>query len=233
MLEVYYGNDVIRVRQAALKVAEKVVTSGAVLQTIDDSNYASGLYADISGGVSLFGGEEVYLIDTPSSDASMYEDTVANLEIFQASQHLFIVIETTLLAAEKKQFAKYAGKIEEFKAVASERFNSFAMADALAAKDKKSLWLLLNEAILSGIALEELIGTLWWQLKSLRLAAQTKSAGEAGMKDFPYNKAKRALVKFKPNEVEALSHSLLQLQHDSRLGKRDLDLALEQWVLKI
>lgn len=233
MLEVYFGNDVIRVRQAALKVIEAKVASGATLQTIDDSNYVTGLYADVSGGVSLFGGEEIYLIDTPSNDSSMYEDTIANLEIFQASPHLFIVIESTLLAAEKKQFAKYADKLEEFKAVANERFNSFALADALAAKDKKSLWLLLHEAVLSGIAFEELIGTLWWQLKSLRLAAETKSATEAGMKDFPYNKAKRALVKFKPGEVEALSHSLLKLQHDSRLGKRDLDLALEQWVLKI
>jgi DNA polymerase III delta subunit len=192
-----------------------------------------GIYADAIGGASLFGGEQVYLIDTPSTDEVMYEDTVNNLESFKESNNLFIVIEATLLAPEKKPFAKYADTIEEFKAVATERFNSFALADALAARDKKSLWLLLNEAVLSGIAQEELIGTLWWQLKSLRLAAMTRSASEAGMKDYPYDKAKRALGKFKPGEIESLSHSLLSLQHMSRLGKRDLDLALERWVLGI
>jgi len=233
MLKVFYGNDVIKIRQAALNAVGQSVAGGDVLVTIDENNYVPGIYTDAAGGVSLFGGRQVYLIDTPSSDERMYEDTVTNLSIFQESGHLFVVIEESLLAAAKKDFAKYAESMEEFKAVANERFNSFAMADALASRDKKSLWLLLNEAVLSGIALEELIGTLWWQLKSLRLAAVTNSAAEAGMKDYPYNKAKRSLSKFKPGEVETLSQSLLALQHDSRLGKRDLDLALEWWVLSI
>ncbi len=233
MLKVYFGNDVIKIRAAAIKATEVAVGSGATLVTIDENNYATGIYADATHGASLFGGEQVYLIDTPSNDEVMSEDTVNNLESFQESNNLFIIIEATLLAAEKKPYAKYADIIEEFKAVATERFNAFLLADALTARDKKSLWLLLNEAVLSGISPEELIGTLWWQLKSLRLAAVTKSAGEAGMKDFPYNKAKRALGKFKPGEIETLSHSLLTLQHESRLGKRDLDLALERWVLGI
>jgi DNA polymerase III delta subunit len=233
MLKVYFGNDVIKIRAAAIKATEAAVGSGATLVTIDDGSYQNGIYADAIGGASLFGGEQVYLIDTPSNDETMYEDTIENLESFQESNNLFIVIEAALLAPEKKTFSKYADSIEEFKAIATERFNSFALADALTARDKKSLWLLLNEAVLSGIAPEELIGTLWWQLKSLRLAAVTKNAAEAGMKDFPYNKAKRSLGKFKPGEIETLSHSLLTLQHESRLGKRDLDLALERWVLGI
>ena len=233
MLKVFFGNDTIRVRQQALKAIESAVESGATLSVIDDGSYQSGIFADAAGGVSLFGGSQVYLIDTPSNNEEMNEDTLAHLETFQTSSHLFVVIEGVLLAADKKPFAKYAELIEEFKATGKERFNPFLLADALAARDKKNLWLLLNEATLSGIMLEELVGTLWWQLKSLRLAAMTKSAAEAGMKDYPYNKAKRALGKFKEGEIEALSHSLLRLQHDSRLGKRDLDLALEAWVLKM
>jgi hypothetical protein len=74
---------------------------------------------------------------------------------------------------------------------------------------------------------------LWWQLKSLRLAALTQSAQEAGMKDFPYNKSKRALPAFAPGEVVTLSQSLLELYHAGHSGQRDMDIALEQWVLAL
>ncbi|MEZ4200484.1 MAG: hypothetical protein R3B69_02735 [Candidatus Paceibacterota bacterium] len=74
---------------------------------------------------------------------------------------------------------------------------------------------------------------LWWQLKTLRLAQQTNSASEAGMKEFPYQKATRALTNFTDGELTQLSHSLLTLQHESRLGNTDLDQALERWVLTV
>jgi hypothetical protein len=83
-----------------------------------------------------------------------------------------------------------------------------------------------------GLSAEEIIGTLWWQLKTLRLAMLTKSAEEAGVKDFPYNKAKRALKNFKDGEIETLSLRLLNLYHDGHAGKCDIDLALEEWVLR-
>ena len=233
MLKVFYGNDTVKVREAALSFIDGELEKEASLETIDADNYEPGVFADAAGGVSLFGGETLYLIDTPSTDKEMYEDVVDKLETFAASDHTFVIIEGSLLAPEKKKFAKHAKSLEEFKASAGERFNTFALADALSRKDKKSLWLLLHEARLSGIALEEIVGVLWWQLKTLRLAALTQSASEAGLKPFPYQKAKRSLSKFKENELENLSRSLLSLQHDSRLGLNELDVALERWVLRV
>jgi hypothetical protein len=92
---------------------------------------------------------------------------------------------------------------------------------------------LLQDARAAGLREEEIIGMLWGQLKSLRLAAVTSSADEAGMKDFPYNKSKRALNTFAPGEVLTLSQSLLELYHAGHSGQRDMDIALEQWVLCI
>jgi len=74
---------------------------------------------------------------------------------------------------------------------------------------------------------------LWWQLKALRLAKQTSSASEAGMKDFPYNKAKRALAKFSEGEVEKLAQSLLEVYHDGHAGVRDMETSLEEWILRL
>lgn len=233
MLVVYCGNDTIGVREKAFAEVSKYEKKGYTLERVDAENYAAGVLQDAAGATSLFGDQTVYVIDTPSTSKDFYADVTEHLEILRESENPFIVIEGSLLAPEKKKFAKYAQSLEEVKGESSERFNSFALAEALAKRDKKSLWLLLQEARLSGSSDEEIIGILWWQLKALRLAAKTKSAQEAGMKDFPYNKAKRALGNFKDGDVERISHSLLSVYHDGHLGKRDIDLALEKWCLTL
>ena len=233
MLFVFYGNDTIGVRTKAYDFVAIHEKKGEVLQRIDGENYAPGILSDIAGSASLFGTKTIYLIDTPSVSKDFYNDVVEHLEALAQSATHFVVAEEALLAPEKKKFAKHAESIEEVKGATKERFNAFGMADSLARKDKKTLWMQLQDAKREGLSPEEIIGTLWWQLKSLRLAKQTGSAQEAGMKDFPYNKAKRALLAFKEGELEALSHSLLRVYHDGHLGKKDIDLALEKWVLSV
>lgn len=230
MLNVFYGTDAIKVRKAALEAAEK---GDATVTTIAGENYSEGMLRDAAGAASLFGGVDVYVLDTPSSNKAFDAEVKDNLAMLSESNNSFIVIEGALLAANKKQYAKFAESIEEFKGEKAERFNVFAMADALSKKDKKTLWVLLQEAKLAGLSAEEIIGTLWWQLKTLRLAAVTGSASEAGMKDFPYNKAKRSLGQFEDGELETLSRSLLAVYHDGHLGKQDIDLALEKWCLSV
>lgn len=233
MLHVFYGNGAVAVRQKAFAFLAEQESSGMKLERIDADAYVSGICADIAQSVSLFGGKTIYLLDTPSADVAFYEEVTGMLEAFKASANMIVIIEAALLAAPKRLFAKYADSIEVVETKKEERFNAFAMADSLSKKDKKTLWLQLQEAKQAGLSAEEIIGTLWWQLKTLRLAKLTKNAGEAGMKDFPYNKAKRSLGNFKAGELEKLSQSLLTLYHDGHLGKVDIDLALEAWTLSL
>lgn len=233
MLYIFYGNGAVAVRQKAFEFLGEQEAKGMKLERIDADAYVPGICADIAQSASLFGEKTVYLLDTPSTDAAFYEEVTGMLEAFKESANVFVVIEASLLAAPKKVFAKYADSIEEIETQKEERFNAFAMADSLSKKDKKTLWLQLQDAKGAGLSAEELIGTLWWQLKTLRLAKLTKSAEEASMKDFPYNKAKRSLGNFKEGELESLSESLLTLYHDGHLGKVDIDLALEKWTLTI
>lgn len=233
MLKVYYGNDTVRSRQQAFNHIEEQQQRGVTIEYIDADNYQSGIFSAAVGSVSLFGGEWLYMIDMPSTASEFYDDVINHLEAFAVSPNEFIVIEGALLAKEKAKFTKWAESMEEYKSENSTRFNTFDLADAFAHRDKKSLWLLFNDARYSGIALEEIIGVLWWQLKTLRLAALTDSAAKAGLKEYPYSKAKRALMKFKTGEIESLSHQLLALQHDSRLGLCELDIALERWILSL
>lgn len=233
MLKVYFGNDAIKVREGAFSFVSEKEKGGVVVTVIDGDIYATGALADAAGATSLFGGEELYIIDTPSNKAEFQEEVYTNLDALAESPNTFVVIEGALLAADKKNYTKYAESIEEFKGEKEERFNVFGLAELLSKKDKRNLWMLLCDAKAAGIPTEEIIGILWWQLKALRLALKTNSASEAGMKDFPYNKSKRALGNFKDGELEYLSHSLIALRHDGHLGKRDIDLALEKWVLTL
>lgn len=232
MFNLYFGNNLVAARGAALAEVDTVISScGARLTKIESSNFAPGMLADMLGATSLFGGTELYLIDTPSDDTEFYTEVTAVLSEMADSTNHFIIIEGTLLAPEKKKFEKYVSTIEEFKKTTETPFNVWAMADAVSARDKKSLWVLLQDARRAGLVAEEIIGTLWWQLKTLRMAMLTKSANDAGMKDFPYNKAKRSLSNFKTGEVEELSRGLLTVYHDGHGGVRDIDEGLEEWVL--
>jgi len=233
MLNVYYGNDPVSVRQNAFLKVQELEAQGLQVTHIEAERFGKGMISDAVGATSLFGGTELFILDNPSGSQDFADEVKDHLLELNESPNTFVVIEGTLLAAAKKPFQKHAVVMEEFKKNAADRFNTFAFADALARKDKKSLWILLHEARLSGIALEEVIGVLWWQLKTLRLSAITNSAAEAGMKDFPYSKAKRSLSKFNAGELEKLSHSLLRLQHQSRLGLGELDVSLEKWLLTL
>ncbi len=231
MFTLYFGTDTTAVRAATLTQVAKVSATGAVVSTIDADRYAAGMLADAAGASSLFGEAMCFVLDTPSADPTFLDDVYDHLEVLAESPHTFIVIEGALLADAKKKYAKHAADVLEYKAASAERYNVFALADSLAKKDKKTLWMQLMEAQAAGLSAEEIIGTLWWQLKSLRLAAMTNSAEAAGMKEYPYQKAKRSLGAFKPGELETLSHTLLAVYHDGHGGVRDIDAALEQWVL--
>lgn len=192
---------------------------------------------DRIGAQSLFVSSEVpevTLLDTPSERAEALEQVLALAPELAESSNIFVLLEGKLLAPFAKTLKQYATTYEEVAtASVAEKFNVFALADALARRDKKSLWVLFLRAQNAGLKPEEIIGTLFWQIKSMRLAVRTKNADEAGLKSFVYTKARRGAEKFKPGELDNLSRSLVCLYHDAHLGKLDIDLALERWVLSI
>lgn len=215
-----------------MKEMENFADKGNRMQFLDLDSYEKGMLRSLAVESSLFGDKTAYLIENPLTNSKVNDDLLIDIEDLKNSDNLFVIVEGPLKAEEKKQWNKHF-ELQEFKAEADARFNTFALADALVKRDRKSLWLIWSEARLSGIVSEELVGIIWWQLKSIRLAAVTSSAEEAGMKDYPYQKSKRALSKFPSDDPERLSRSLLDIYHQSRLGGLDLDLAVERWLLRI
>lgn len=233
MLHVYYGTDSNRVRADAFAELTAAEDAGARVTRIDSDTYEAGMLENALGAASLFGETECYLVDSPQSVAELAEEVAACTPGMGESVNTFILIEGALNAAERKSYEAHATRVEERKAPAAERFNPFGMADALARRDKRALWTQLQQARQAGLVEEEIIGTLWWQLKTLQLAAITRSAEEAGIKEYPYKKAKTALRSWQPEQLTATATALVSLYHAGHAGERPLDLALEQWVLTL
>lgn len=110
-------------------------------------------------------------------------------------------------------------------------FNIFTLTDALASRDKKNAWILYRKAIAAGMVPEEIFWKLVWQVKSLMLASRTKTAEEAGMKAYPYSKAKGYLQKWPEGELEQLSEKLVIGYHECRLGKEEMETLIEKVLL--
>lgn len=233
MIFIFYGNDTIGVRKKALDFLHTKEEEGSEVVSVTSENYTEGVLHELAGATSLFGPRQIVLIDTLSGEEEYFAALLEMVPELSASTNIFVVIEGPLLAAQKKLFLEHVADMIEVKKAEAERFNSFALADALVIRDKKNLWIGLTAAWRAGLSNEEILGTLYWQVKMLRLASVTNSPEEAGQKPFVYNKAKRALVRFTPQELTRLSRELLAIYHDGHMGKRDIDTALEQWVLAL
>jgi hypothetical protein len=86
---------------------------------------------------------------------------------------------------------------------------------------------------LNNAAVEEIHGVLFWQVKSMLLATRAKDAEDAGMKAFPFGKAKRFAKNYSPEELVQLSRAMLEVSHEARRGVHDFSLALERLLLTV
>lgn len=236
MLYVFTGTDTVAVRRAAHELLDAFVERGARPERLAADACSADALRDYAGAQSLFASGDdvptVVILDTPSEKTGALDTVVSLAELLAQSASIFVLIEGKLLAAHAKPLKNVAEKYTEVASAApTQAFNAFALSDALAQRDKKTLWVLLARAKNAGLSAEEIIGTLFWQLKMMRMAAQTRSAEEADMKPFVYTKAKRGAAHFKDGELAALSEKIVVLYHDARLGKGDIDRVLEQWVL--
>ena len=219
------------VREAAHKKIGELNTQNEEVVRIDADTYTPNMVVDAIESSSLFGGSQIVLIDEPQSDDEFYAEVEKNLKELSESENIFVIIEGTIKAPIKKKYQKYSEFIEVASIEEKSPYNVFAFTDALLAKDKKRLWLLLQES--EGVPREEIIGVLFWQIKILRLAEKTSSPEEAGQKPFVYSKAKKALTKFKEGEVDALSRSLVEIYHKAHQGEGDMDEMFEEWILNL
>jgi len=116
------------------------------------------------------------------------------------------------------------------------QYNPFAICDAVANKNKKQAWLLLQKAIMGGIAGEEIFWKVVWQIKTLLLIKKLQVVGadvykESGLKPFVIGKATRVTQNFTEEKLVDYSTELVDIYHQAHLGGSDIPIALEKFLL--
>jgi len=236
MLYVYFGTNTTKVADQAsrLVAALRAKQPNAQVFHIHVDEVPVAELDELIEARGLFVEKHVVVLKRPFVDSTSKDIVLERLERFAASPNIFILIEGALTATAKKQMKRHATLIEEHAVQVQKRqAANFALSDALAARDRKALWLAYMEEQQKGNDLSPVLGTLHWTVRSMLLASTTTSAEEAGMSPFPYRKAKHAAHNFTNTELRALSRSLIELYHDVRRGKHELATALELWVLTV
>jgi len=206
----------------------------ATFLTFDEENISSGILSELFEGQGLFEKKIVCFFNKVLKNKDAEKEILEKIPEFASSQNIFIWYEDELLKEIIKKIEVEAEKTdisdtkEEKKQNAE--FDMFSLAEAFGKKDKKALWVLFQKAIKKDSA-EAIHGILFWQLKSITLAKNTKTASEAEMKPFPYTKAKNFAKNFSAEEIKKMSSDLVSMYHDAHRGKVDFCIALERFVL--
>ena len=243
MLYVFHGTDTA----AAADKANALVTSlrtkrpDATYVRIDGDTWSPAVVQEHVGGQGLFSNKYIVFLDRVTENRSAKEELPDLVSLMKESTNIFIVLEGKVLADLKKVFEKNAekvvvceGKSASAKATADkEEFNVFALGDALGSRDPFKSWTLYRQAVENGLEPENIIGTLFWQVKSIILAKGASTAAEAGLNPFVFGKAKRYAGNYSDTELQTLLKQLTNVYHDAHRGLRNAELAVEGMMLRV
>ena len=239
MLYVYYGSDIDAARKKVQATVAKLLAKSpdALYFRITSDDVGKYDFDELVGSQALFKSEYIVVLDTLFATKEGEEIVLNNLEKIAGAAHPFFILDSKLTAPVRKKIEKHAAKVHDFeekKEKEGATFNTFSLTDALGERDIKKLWTLFREAKQYGVSDEEIHGILFWMFKSLALAAHADSAEEAGMKAYPFNKAKGFLKNFSSNKVleEKIKTFSLLPQLSRRKGVL-LEIELERFILSL
>ncbi|MEX0917414.1 MAG: hypothetical protein WDZ90_02745 [Candidatus Paceibacterota bacterium] len=237
MLYLFHGSDTQASRKKLHKKLDVALSKNpdSPLMWIDEENFDGASFPELLGGQSLFGGVLNVAVDASGGEGILTDFISEKVRDIKESENVFYILFGKETKKTLEPFLKYAQSSEEsaLKEVAAQKFNVFSLTDALGKRDRKGLWVLYQKAKRNNIADEEVHGILFWQLKCMLFAASSASANDAGIKEFPFKKAKSFLRNFREGEVEEKAHELLLVTYDARRGKSDFGGALERFILSV
>lgn len=124
--------------------------------------------ATLASTPALFGDARSFVL-VGAINSERQDEFLDNAEVFVESPHQFYFEEEKLLKGPTTALEKAGAKIEIQKVEKKEfKFDQFGITAALAAKDKKKLWLGLTAALRAGEKPEALAGLLAWKARAMR-----------------------------------------------------------------
>jgi DNA polymerase III delta subunit len=240
MIYLLYGSDIDKARAKLHDLVDSLIKKkpDASHERLNDETFDAGQLEELIGGMGLFSQKAIIEMITVFRNKEAKEAVLERIKDIGKSDNVFVFLEGDLTKADLAKFEKNAEKVQEFALktkgeVKKEAFKIFALSDAFGQRDRKQLWVLYTKAKLKEISAEEIHGMLFWQAKAILLAAQTKSAKEAGLNPYVYDKSKACLHKYSVDEMKAISTKLVSIYHNARRGIHDFDSALEKFILEM
>lgn len=238
MLYVFHGTDISTAQKKARTLIESLRAKrpDAAFEHIEADSFEPNIVESHLGGQGLFSNKYIVFLDRVTEKAEAKEVLPDFAAPMQESTNIFIVLEGSPNAALKKAFEKSAEKIvvcdapDSFK---KKEFNIFALGDAFGSRDAVKSWTIYRQAVENGLESESILGTLFWQAKSIALAKNGKTAAETGLNPFVYAKSKKYADNFSAEELGSTLKRLVTLYHDAHRGLVDLELGVEGLLLNI
>lgn len=239
MLYIFHSSDITlaRMKAQALLATLRSKKPDAAFVRFDGENVSPPALLELTHTQGLFVQKCIVLLDMLSNA----EEPEAFWEMFGAlasSENIFVLVEKTPKKDLLTLFEKVATEVREITArgartAARAPENPFVIADAFMEKKGATLWAVYVRLLNIGLLPESLLGTLFWQVKVLLLAKNTRSAEEAGLKPFPFSKAKHAAGIFTEAELRVYAEELVTLYHEAHRGAFSLERGLERWCLSV
>jgi hypothetical protein len=236
MLYSYIAQD----KGLAIKLAMKPIDSllkkheEALLIKISGEEFADYPLDELLNSNALFKDKYIVVLNGIFANTQNKEKFLDNIKEFKNSKHIFFLVDKQIdkktTATLKKNSEKY---IEKNSLAAKKKdFNIFLLPDALLEQNRVALWKLYREATMH-FDINEIYGVLWWAIKNLKLLTDAQDAKSVNMKDFVFNKNKRALQKMDKEALSKASLDFISLPYKSRERNIRLDILIEKWILSL
>jgi DNA polymerase III delta subunit len=235
MIRAFIGADTQKAREAMRGAVDReLAQNGDVLVSrFNDTSFDVALAAEALSAQNLFGGGNIVvfeaLLDHPEGE-EFYRTMLPK------TQNTVFLRETEgnkdFLA-----FLKSIAEVQEFSLVKKFKKleNSFAIADAIGARDKKVAWVEFEKVRRQGAAMEEVHGTIFWAVKSMYITAtlEKEEALATGMKDYTYRTYLNFSKKYLVPELKEKLGELKEMYHLAHRGEGELEVMIESFLLKL
>ena len=235
MIQLFIGEDTQKARKEARECFERAKDEypEALISVFDDVSFDSALATDAFVSENLFGGINILYFDgllDNGKGESFYRNTI------QDTTHL-VVIREKVMPKDLLVFFERISEIKEYPLIKKieKRENSFAIADAVGARDKKRAWVEFERLRRHGGAMEEVHGTIFWAFKSMHIALVLPKADAlaTGMKEFTYRNYYGFAKKYLKKELEDKLSELKDIYHMGHRGEGELGVLIEQFLLRL
>ncbi len=214
MIYFLHGTDIEKGRTKAHELVASLLKKkpDASFFKMDSQNWDEATLEEYAGGQGLFESKYIIFIDRVCDDKKIKDSFLEKVKEMSESSNIFIILEGKLDKASLTKIEKKSEKTQEFalaeKSVKKEEYNAFAIADAFGRRDKKNLWILYRKAIDKGEAPEAIHGMLFWKVKTMMINSPSE-------------------------ELHALAERLIDVYHEARRGKHELETGLEALLLVV